>query len=104
MALVAPGRYRLPTRPSTRATVDGETTGSKLGPYRLLGKQATPLSSQATAPPSMTQERERRSGQHTWGRWRPSGYDHRPVGDDLAPGPDPLAALVMVDLMQECET
>src|SRR6516225_3526463 len=35
MALVAPGRYRLPTRPSTRATVDGETTGSKLGPYRL---------------------------------------------------------------------
>jgi hypothetical protein len=35
--LVAPGRYRLPTRPSTRATVDGETTGSKLGPYRLLG-------------------------------------------------------------------
>src|SRR5438132_32080 len=57
MALVAPGRYRLPTRPSTRATVDGETTGSKLGPYRLLGKQATPLSSQATAPPSMTKER-----------------------------------------------
>jgi hypothetical protein len=24
----------------------------------------------------------------------PGGYNHRPVGDDLAPGPDPLADLV----------